>query len=182
VNPSGRLPATFERRLEDNPSYQFYYPAPGTLEVDYQEGIFMGYRGYEHYGTAPLFPFGHGLSYTTFEYGNLTVTPDTTGDGNVAVSFDLTNTGDRAGAEVAQVYVADTHSEVPRPPKELKGFAKVHLEPGETQRVTIGLDRRSFAYYDVESSDWAVTPGDFEILVGRSSVAVELRQKLTFTK
>ena len=182
VNPSGRLPATFERRLEDNPSYQFYYPAPGTLEVDYQEGIFMGYRGYEHNGTAPLFPFGHGLSYTTFEYGNLTVTPDTTGDGNVAVSFDLTNTGDRAGAEVAQVYVADTHSEVPRPPKELKGFAKVHLEPGETQRVTIGLDRRSFAYYDVESSDWAVTPGDFEILVGRSSVAVELRQKLTFTK
>ena len=182
VNPSGRLPATFERRLEDNPSYQFYYPAPGTLEVDYQEGIFMGYRGYEHNGTAPLFPFGHGLSYTTFEYGNLTVTPDTTGDGNVAVSFDLTNTGDRAGAEVAQVYVADTHSEVPRPPKELKGFAKVHLEPGETQRVTIGLDRRSFAYYDVESSDWAVTPGDFEILVGRSSEAVEFRQKLTFTK
>jgi beta-glucosidase len=182
VNPSGRLPATFERRLEDNPSYEFYYPEPGTLETDYAEGIFVGYRGYEHHGTAPLFPFGHGLSYTSFEYGDLSVTPGKTGDGNVAVSFDVTNTGDRAGAEVAQVYVADTHSDVPRPPKELKGFAKVHLEPGETQRVTIGLDRRSFAYYDVESRDWAVTPGDFEILVGRSSEAVELRQILTFTK
>jgi beta-glucosidase len=182
VNPSGRLPATFERRLEDNPSYAFYYPEAGTLEVDYEEGIFMGYRGYEHNGTEPLFPFGHGLSYTSFEYGDLSVTPGTTGDGNVAVSFDLTNTGDRAGAEVAQVYVADTHSNVPRPPKELKGFAKVYLEPGETQRVTIGLDRRSFAYYDVESGDWAVTPGDFEIIVGRSSETVELRQILTFTK
>ena len=181
VNPSGRLPATFERRLEDNPSYAFYYPEPGTPAIRYEEGIFIGYRGYEHNGTAPLFPFGHGLSYTSFEYGELSVTPDTTGDGNVEVSFDLTNTGDRAGAEVAQVYVADTHSDVPRPPKELKGFAKVQLQPGETRRVTIGLDRRSFAYYDVDGADWAVTPGDFEILVGRSSEAIELRQKLTFT-
>jgi beta-glucosidase len=182
VNPSGRLPATFERRLEDNPSYEFYYPQPGTLTIKYEEGIFTGYRGYEQNGTAPLFPFGHGLSYTTFEYGDLSVTPGTTGDGNVAVSFNLTNTGNRAGSEVAQIYVGDSHSEVPRPPKELKGFAKVRLEPGETQRVTIGLDRRSFAYYDVESGDWAVTPGDFEILVGGSSEAVELRQILTFTK
>jgi beta-glucosidase len=98
------------------------------------------------------------------------------------VSFDLTNAGERAGSEVAQVYVADTHSEVPRPPKELKGFVKVSLEPGETRRVAIQLDRRSFSYYDVASRDWAVTPGDFEILVGRSSEAIELRQKLTFTK
>ena len=182
VNPSGRLPATFERRWEDNPVYDYYYPEPGTLKTVYTEGVFFGYRGFEREGVAPLFPFGHGLSYTTFEYGELSVSPETTGDGNVEVSFDLTNTGDRAGAEVAQVYVADSHSQVPRPPKELKGFTKVFLEPGEKQRVTISLDRRSFAYYDVESGDWAVTPGDFEILVGRSSEAIELRRKLRFTK
>jgi beta-glucosidase len=182
VNPSGRLPATFERRLEDNPAYDYYYPEPGTLRVDYKEGIFVGYRGYERDGITPLFPFGHGLSYTTFEYGSLAISPQTTADGSVTVSFDLTNAGERAGSEVAQVYVADTHSEVPRPPKELKGFVKVSLEPGETRRVAIQLDRRSFSYYDVASRDWAVTPGDFEILVGRSSEAIELRQKLTFTK
>ncbi len=182
VNPSGRLPATFERRWEDNPAYDHYYPEPGTATIVYEEGIFVGYRGFEHNAVTPLFPFGHGLSYTTFEYGELDVTPATTRNGDVEVSFDLTNTGDRAGAEVAQVYVTDTHSPVPRPPKELKGFVKVRLEPGETQRVTVNLNRRSFAYYDVERGDWAVTPGDFEILVGRSSEAIELRRKLTFTK
>lgn len=182
VNPSGRLPATFERRWEDNPAYDYYYPEPGTLRIDYTEGIFVGYRGFEQEGIAPLFPFGHGLSYTTFEYGKLAITPERTDDGNVEISFDLTNTGDRAGAEVAQVYVADAHSKVPRPPKELKGFVKVSLDPGETRRVRVELDRRSFSYYDVQSGDWAVTPGDFEILVGRSSAAIELRRKLTFTE
>jgi beta-glucosidase len=182
VNPSGRLPATFERRWEDNPAYDYYYPEPGTLRIDYTEGIFVGYRGFEQEGIAPLFPFGHGLSYTTFEYGKLAITPERTDDGNVEISFDLTNTGDRAGAEVAQVYVADAHSKVSRPPKELKGFVKVSLDPGETRRVRVELDRRSFSYYDVQSGDWAVTPGDFEILVGRSSAAIELRRKLTFTE
>jgi beta-glucosidase len=182
VNPSGHLPATFERRLEDNPAYDYYYPEPGTLRIDYKEGIFLGYRGYEHERVTPLFPFGHGLSYTTFEYGELSVSPEVTDDGDVEVSFDLTNTGDRGGAEVSQVYVADSHSEVPRPPKELKGFAKVYLEPGETRRVSVRLDRRSFAYYDVESKAWAVTPGDFEILVGRSSRDIELRGRLSFAK
>lgn len=182
VNPSGRLPATFEQRWEDNPAYDYYYPEPDTLRINYKEGIFVGYRGYEHNGVTPLFPFGYGLSYTTFEYGNLAVTPETTDDGIVKVSFDLTNTGNRAGAEVAQVYVADTHSEIPRPPKELKGFVKLHLAPGETQRVTVDLDRRSFAYFDVERGDWTVTPGEFEILVGPTSGDIELRRKLTFTK
>jgi beta-glucosidase len=181
VNPSGRLPATFERRWEDNPAYDHYYPEPGTQRILYEEGIFVGYRGFEHNGIAPLFAFGHGLSYTTFEYGDLEISPQETRDGNVEVSFSLTNTGDRAGAEVAQVYVADAHTEVPRPPKELKGFARVTLAPGETRRITVGLDRRSFSYYDVDRSDWAVTPGVFDILVGRSSEVIELRQKLTFT-
>lgn len=181
VNPSGRLPATFERRWEDNPAYDHYYPEPGTQRILYEEGIFVGYRGFEHNGIAPLFAFGHGLSYTTFEYGDLEISPQQTRDGNVEVSFSLTNTGDRAGAEVAQVYVADGHADVPRPPKELKGFARVTLAPGETRRVTVALDRRSFAYYDVDRSDWAVAPGVFDILVGRSSEVIELRQKLTFT-
>ena len=182
VNPSGRLPATFERHWEDNPSYASYYPKPGTLEVHYEEGVFVGYRGFDSKGVEPLFPFGFGLSYTSFDYDKLSISPDTTGDGSVEVSFDLTNTGRRAGAEVAQVYVADSHSGVPRPPKELKGFAKVALQPGETRRVSVQLDRRSFAYYDVEARDWRVTPGTFRILVGRSSRDIVLDGKVSYTE
>jgi beta-glucosidase len=180
VNPSGRLPATFERRLEDNPSYASYYPRPGTLEVDYEDGIFVGYRGYDANDIDPLFPFGHGLSYTSFEYSDLSISPDSTSDGRVTVSFDLTNTGDRAGAEVAQVYVADAHTTVPRPPKELKGFAKISLQPGENQRVSVELDRRAFAYYDVAARDWQVTPGTFRILIGSSSRDIALRGDLAY--
>jgi len=182
VNPSGRLPATFERHLEDNPSFDSYYPEPGTLKTYYREGIFVGYRGFESKNIEPLFPFGHGLSYTSFEYGELSVSPDSTGGGEVRVSFDLTNSGNRAGAEVAQVYVGDSHSDVARPPKELKGFAKVYLQPGETRRVSVQLDRRSFAYYDVEASDWRVTPGTFEILVGQSSKDIVLKGQVSFTQ
>jgi len=181
VNPSGRLPATFERRREDNPAHDHYYPEPGAERILYEEGVFVGYRGFEQNDIAPLFPFGHGLSYTTFEYGSLEITPRTTRDGNVEVSLAVTNTGDRVGAEVVQVYVADAHSPVPRPPKELKGFAKVRLEPGETRRVTVELDRRSFAYYDTDRSGWVVAPGVFRVLVGRSSTAIELRGDVTFT-
>jgi beta-glucosidase len=182
VNPSGRLPATFERKWQDNPAHDDYYPEPSTQRIVYKEGIFVGYRGYEKNGVAPLFPFGHGLSYTTFRYSNLALSPEETDDGNMQVSFDLTNTGSRAGAEVTQVYVADTHSSVPRPQKELKGFAKVHLEAGETQRVTVELNRRSFAYYDVAAKAWRAEPGIFDVLVGGSSEAIELRGELTLTK
>ena len=182
VNPSGRLPATFERRWEDNPSYDSYYPEPGTLRIHYKEGVFVGYRGFESKNVEPLFPFGHGLSYTNFEYGKLSISPDRTNDGKVVVSFDLTNAGSRAGAEVAQVYVADSHSDVPRPPKELKGFTKVFLQPGETTRVSVELDRRSFAYYDVETKAWQVAPGTFGILIGRSSADIALKGDVAFTK
>jgi beta-glucosidase len=182
VNPSGHLPATFERHWQDNPAYPSYYPVPGTLKIEYKEGVFVGYRGFEQNGVQPLFPFGHGLSYTSFEYGGLAISPGTTSDGAVEVSFDVTNTGQRAGADVAQVYVADSHSDIARPPKELKGFAKVYLQPGETQRVTINLERRSFAYYDVEAGSWQVTPGQFEVLVGRSSGDIALRDKLSFIR
>lgn len=179
VNPSGHLPATFERRLEDNPAHAHYYPLPGTLRVAYEEGVFMGYRGFEKNGTKPLFPFGHGLSYTTFKHDNLTVSPATTRDGRVEVSFDVTNTGSRAGAEVAQVYVGETHPRVPRPPKELKGFAKVELQPGETRRVTVTLDRRSLSWFDASTRQWRADPGEFQILEGPSSVDIRLRGRVT---
>jgi beta-glucosidase len=170
VNPSGRLPATFERRREDNPTFASYYPERDTKRVVYTEGVFIGYRGYEHNKVKPLFPFGFGLSYTTFKYANLMVVPaGGAPDALYTVSFDLTNTGERAGAEVAQIYVADDHSKIARPAKELKGFAKVALQPGETKHVSINLDARAFAYYDSAAKEWHITPGTFGILVGRSS-------------
>lgn len=175
VNPSGRLPVTFERQWEDNPAHDSYYPSDSTKHVEYKEGVFVGYRGYEHNGTKPLFPFGYGLSYTTFGYRNLSLTR---AGNNVAVSFDITNTGKREGDEVAQVYVGDKHANVPRPAKELKGFAKVHLRPGETRHVTVKLDRRAFSYYDINLKQWHVDPGEFDILVGRSVDQIELRGKL----
>ncbi|MBT8055067.1 MAG: glycoside hydrolase [Xanthomonadales bacterium] len=181
VNPSGRLPATFERRLEDNPAHAHYYPEPGTQRIVYSEGVFVGYRGYEKNAVAPLFPFGHGLSYTTFEYANLGITPASTSDGAVEVTFDVTNTGSRPGADVAQVYVADPESSVPRPPKELRGFARVDLMPGETRRVSVSLDRRALSFYDVKAGDWRAEPGEFNILVGRSSANITLRGSLVLT-
>jgi beta-glucosidase len=182
VNPSGRLPVTFERKWEDNPAHASYYPAsPDTKRVEYKEGVFVGYRGYEKNNTQPLFPFGHGLSYTTFKYSNLSVKPAAGGASRYEVSFDVQNTGSREGADVAQVYIGDTHSKVPRPAKELKGFAKVSLRPGETRRVTIPLDARSFSYYDVNAKQWRAEPGDFDVLVGRSSAQIELRGKLTLS-
>jgi beta-glucosidase len=189
-NPSGRLPVTFERRWEDNPVHGNYYPPPGTEQVAYKEGVFLGYRGYEHSGTKPLFPFGYGLSYTTFRYQNLSVRPvvsqkgrDTQAESNLAyeVSFDLTNTGRREGADVAEVYVGQTQPQLPRPEKELKGFARVNLLAGETKRVQILLDSRGFSYYDTASHQWRVDPGTFTIFVGRSVDQIELQTGVSLT-
>jgi beta-glucosidase len=178
VNPSGRLPITFERRWEDNPVHDTYYPQAGTNRVIYKEGVFVGYRGYEKNNTKPLFPFGYGLSYTTFKYANLAAKP--TGDKGVfQVSFDVTNTGTTEGADIAEVYVADPHSKIPRPAKELKGFARITLKPGETKTATVKLDNRSFAYYDAESKQWRADPEEYEVLVARSSQDVQLRGKVT---
>ena len=180
------MPVTFERRWEDNPVHDSYYPEAGTKRVVYKEGIFVGYRGYEHNGTKPLFPFGFGLSYTTFKYSNLSIKPFTRAASNsnssgprYEVSFEVKNTGTRDGADVAQVYVGDTQTKVPRPAKELKGFVKVSLRSGETKKVSVILDRRSLSYYDVNAKQWRAEPGDFEVLVGRSSAQIELRGKLT---
>lgn len=183
VNPSGRLPVTFERSWEDNPTHDSYYPEPGTKRIVYKEGIFVGYRGYEHNQTKPLFPFGYGLSYTNFKYSNLavhTVSDAASSGPRYEVSFDVQNTGKRAGAEVAQIYVHSKQANIPRPEKELKGFARVNLDPGQKRRVNVTLAERALSYYDVNTKQWRPEPGQYEILVGQSSAQVELRYTLTY--
>ncbi len=183
VNPSGHLPATFERRAEDNPTFHNYYPEGDTKKVVYKEGIFVGYRGYEHTHVKPLFPFGYGISYTTFAFSNLSTTPGSAGrDPQVTVSFDVKNTGDRAGAEVAQVYVSDDHAKVARPARELKGFERVELAPGETKHVSVTLDARSFAYYDVANKHWTIDPGKFGIHVGDSVESLPLEASVSLSR
>jgi beta-glucosidase len=177
-SPSGKLPASFERRWEDNATYNSYYPEQkGGKRVSYKEGIFLGYRHFDRSSVKPLFPFGFGLSYTTFKYTNLKIAPPDAG-GSVHISFDVANSGTREGAEVAEVFVGDSHSVVPRPLKELKGFAKVKLKPGEKRTVEVTLDRRSFSYFDVAAKDWKAEPGAFQILVGSSSQNIELKGDL----
>ena len=181
ANPSGKLPVSLERSFEDNAVFRSYYADPlESKKVKYSEGVSVGYRHYDQASAKPLFPFGHGLSYTTFGYANLSITPNA---GNlekaVTVSFDVTNTGARPGAEVAELYVGPPRSRVPRPVKELKGFAKVDLRPGEARRVTLTLDRRAFSYYDVERKDWAADPGEYSIFVGGSSVQLPLKGSFT---
>ena len=181
VNPSGRLPMSWEKNLTDNPSYAYYYPTPGTLTVPYKDDVFVGYRGYEHNGVKPLFPFGFGLSYTSFKYAGLKIRPAAAA-GAYEVSFDVKNTGTRAGADVAQVYVSEDHPQVARPPQELKGFARVVLEPGQTRHVTVPLDARSFTWYDEKSAAWHADAGSFTIRVSRSSADPQLEGKVTLAK
>jgi beta-glucosidase len=179
VSPSGKLPASLERHWEDNATYNSYYDKNGSKHVAYTEGVFLGYRHFDKTGIKPMFPFGYGLSYTTFKYTHLKVTPSSfQGDEPVTVTFDITNTGKREGAEVAEVYVSDGHSKIDRPVKELKGFSKVNLKPGETKSVKVSLNRRAFSYYDVNKKDWVAEPGDFGILVGASSAQIELTGKV----
>jgi beta-glucosidase len=181
-NPSGHLPATFERRWEDNPTHDHYYPEPRSNRIVYKEGIFVGYRGFEQNHTKPLFPFGFGLSYTTFQYANLAVKAGPSVPADFQVSFDVTNAGKLAGAAVAQLYIADAKTGVPRPPKELKGFARVFLKPGETQRVSISLNARSFSYYDVDAKQWHARAGTFEVLVGSSSADIALNGQVALAQ
>jgi beta-glucosidase len=184
ADPSGRLPISYDRSWAEDPSNGSYYPEADSRRVDYKNGVFVGYRGYEHEGKEPLFPFGYGLSYTTFAYDHLTVksTADDATHPRYEVSFEVTNTGARAGADVAQVYVGDDHAKVARPPKELKGFQRVELQPGETKTVTVELGPRAFTYYDEDTGRWRADPGDFAVLVGRSSAQIELRGKATLAK
>jgi beta-glucosidase len=178
INPSAKLPVTFEARKEDNPAYGFYPSADGGASVQYGEGIYVGYRGYDHFGIAPLFPFGFGLSYTEFAYANMRIDPEES-DGEIAVSFDLSNVGERAGAEIAELYVQPEHPAIDRPPRELKGFEKVYLVPGESRRVKMNLDPKSFAYFDPIRNEWRTDPGVYEIVIGASSRDLRIKQSFT---
>jgi beta-glucosidase len=181
VNPSGKLPITWWKQVQDNPTWNNYYEPPNSRDVHYREGVFLGYRAYGHNGQpAPLFSFGFGLSYTTFAFSNLNVSPTTASpNGPITVSFDVKNTGQRAGSEVAEVYVSDPSATVPRPEIELKGFQRVTLNPGETRHVSVKLDSRSLAYWDVKSNGWKVDPGTFVVSVGDSSENLPLKEKFT---
>jgi len=174
-NPSGHLPISWEKKITDNPSFNSYYPDPGTNKIIYRDGVFVGYRGYEHARVEPLFPFGFGLSYTTFSFTNLKSIP--TGDGRFSVTFDVANTGDRAGATVAQLYVAESSPTVPRPVKELKQFERVTLQPGQTTHVSVELGPRSFSFYDVNAAAWRANAGSYNLMLGESSANIQ--QKIT---
>ena len=178
VNPCGKLAETFPLKLSDTPAY-LNWPG-GAGKVHYGEGLFIGYRYYDARELPVLFPFGHGLSYTTFAYSNARASAQTFRDvDGLTVTVDVTNTGGMAGKEIVQVYVRDRASGLVRPDKELKGFAKVALQPGETQPVAIKLDFRAFAYYHPEYKQWITEDGDFDILIGSS--AADIRQALAVT-
>jgi beta-glucosidase len=178
INPSGKLPQTFPVRLEDTPTYLDFPGENG--KVYYGEGLFVGYRYYDKKMVAPLFPFGFGLSYTTFDYGPLSLSSREIGpDDTLQVSVEIANTGRRTGKEVVQVYVRDQQASLQRPEKELKAFTKVQLEPGERRTVTLSLARDALAYYDDLAHQWVAEAGEFEVLVGASSQ--DIRGKATFT-
>jgi len=177
VNPSGKLAETFPEKLSDNPSFISF---PGEMDdVQYREGIFVGYRYYDHKQIEPLFPFGHGLSYTTFEYSDIKLSSNAiNADDELTVSVKVTNTGKVEGKEVVQLYVTDKESSLIRPVKELKGFEKVSLKPGESKNVMFKLDKRAFAFYSEAAHDWLVEEGDFIISVGSSSRDIRLTDEV----
>jgi beta-glucosidase len=177
VDPSGRLPLTFPRAAAQLPAFGAF---PERVS-EYREGVFVGYRHFDARGLDPLFPFGYGRSYTRFEYSDLRLDPRGAGDTTaIGVTFTVRNLGERAGVEVAQVYVHDLESSVPRPPRELKGFARVKLDPGELRVVSVTLGFRDLAFFDEAAHGWTVEPGAFEVQVGASSRDVRLRQTFNY--
>lgn len=179
ISPSGRLPISIEDKWADNPVHDSYYDRRNVphKRVEYKEGIFVGYRGYDRSGTSPRYPFGFGMSYTTFAYSGLEV--EKTGENEVKVRFDITNTGSMDAWETAQIYVSDNEASVLRPRKELKGYEKVYVKRGSTVRVEAILDEEAFSFYDVRSKSFVVEPGDFTISVGSSSVELPLTAYVT---
>jgi beta-glucosidase len=178
--PSGKLPVTFPRKIEDTPAFGHY---PGAdLHTEYAEGIYVGYRHYDRGGIEPLFPFGHGLSYTRFDYSDLKVTPDKVPPGRrVEVSATVKNSGPRAGAEVVELYLHQAKSTADRPPQELKGFRRVMLTAGQSQTVTFSLDRRAMSFYSPAKHAWVAEPGGFDVLVGASSRDIRLKGAFELT-
>jgi len=196
-NPEGKLPFSFDHSWEENPSYNFYYPIKGADEVlhvtetdgkkndyviphvKYDDGLMVGYRYWTSTGKHPLYPFGYGLSYTTFKFANLQAPATAASGSTISVGFDVTNTGSAEGAEVAQLYVSDPSAKAKRPERELKGFAKVRLAPGETKHVTLDLDARAFSYWDQGKHNWTIDPGKFVLRVGDSSENTPLTADVT---
>ena len=177
VNPSGKLPLTLPRSASQLPAFATFPQRVTT----YREGVFVGYRHFDAAGLEPLFPFGHGLSYTEFEYSGLRVRPRGRGETTaIDVRFTVRNAGPRAGAEVAQLYVSDLDASVPRPPRELKGFSKVELAPGESRTLDLRLGWRDLAFFDEDAGAWTVEPGVFQVLVGASSRDIRLRQRFRY--
>jgi beta-glucosidase len=196
-NPEGKLPVSFDTAWSENPSAQYYYPVKGgdtalhVTETDgrkvdyviphvkYDDGLMVGYRYWTTAGKHPLFPFGFGLSYTSFSFSRLEAPATAASGSTVPVSFDVTNTGTVAGAEVAQLYVSDPSAKAKRPERELKGFEKVRLTPGETKHVTLNLDARAFSYWDEKAHKWTIDPGKFVVRVGDSSENTPLHADVT---
>jgi beta-glucosidase len=180
VNPSGKLPVSFEKKWQDNACFNSYYDKDGDKHVRYSEGVFLGYRHFDSSSVEPMFPFGYGLSYTTFEYKNLTLSSNEMLQGEkLKVSFDVTNSGQREGAESAQLYIRDIESSEPRPAKELKGISRVALKPGETKRLELEIGEDALSFYSTKRNGWIAEPGEFEVLVGSSSRDIRLRKVFT---
>jgi len=185
ANPSGKLPVSLPKKFEDSPAAKTY---PGqNLHTDYAEGIYVGYRYYDTKNVEPQFPFGFGLSYTKFEYSDLKIVPYTTSNGSVkvrgvAVDVNVKNIGQRAGAEVVQLYIHDGHSKIDRPVHELKAFSRVELNPGESKRVQLNVYNSAFQYWNPSTKHWTLDPGTFEIQVGSSSRDIRLRAPIQITR
>ncbi len=179
INPSGKLTMTFPKKLEDSPANAFG-DYPGFLgKEEYKEGLLVGYRYYDTKNIEPMFPFGYGLSYTQFEYSNLTLPKEINNNNDECkVSFDVKNIGTHAGKEISQVYVRDVECSVERPFKELKGFNKIDLNPGETKTITVKLNKRAFQFYDPLKKQWISEPGKFEIIIGSSSKDIRLKGEM----
>jgi beta-glucosidase len=174
--PGGRLPVTFPRTFGDHPAH---VPSPDPRVCDYSEGLAVGYRYFDQPGApAPLFPFGHGLAYTSFELSELTAPIDATRGAPVQIELTVSNTGARQGEEVVQLYVAPVSPRLSRPPKELKAFAKVALQPGESRRVALELEPNAFAVWDPVAHGWTIDAGDYDLLVGRSAADIRLKARI----
>ena len=171
INPSGKLPTTFPKKLSDTPAYPTY---PGKdMQMDYEEGLFIGYRWYDKESIEPLFPFGHGLSYTTFEYSNLRAMPPKGNSSVAAFEVDITNTGDIAGKEVLQGYITVNGSQIERPQKELKKFEKISLESGETKKVKFELSEKDLSFWSIENNTWQVEPAEYTFSIGASATDIK---------
>ncbi|MHA1584005.1 MAG: glycoside hydrolase family 3 C-terminal domain-containing protein, partial [Promethearchaeota archaeon] len=182
INPSGKLPITFPKKLSDSPAHKSERTFPGDGEkVFYDEGIYVGYRHFDKEHIDPLFPFGFGLSYTEFKYSNLRISKEKfSKNESTEVSVDIMNKGTRSGAEIVQLYIEDLESRIDRPPKELKGFKRIQLEPQEKKEMKFTLYPENFAFYDDSVHDWVVESGIFKILIGSSSRDIKLQKKMEY--